>query len=164
MRAAIVTETQVSYRGYLFGHYDSRGGTMFIEATSKDQALRRYALASGFETDELCDQLLEELHDQDFLCAAIIESNDLIEPGTDLDGTMVGNFDPETEEGVTAWIVGRSGDPEQFVDSLPADGTPLRIWYGRRPVEHSFAPRWDDDAFGLLFEPAVLDHQNNRAR
>lgn len=128
---------------------------MFIEAASMGGALRRYALALGFEADEIRDELLREIHDEDFLCNATIEINDLIEPGTDLDGTMTGAFDPETQLGVTAWIVGRSGIPEQFIDSLPTDGTVLQIWYGSKPGEACFAPRWDDDAFGLLFEPAV---------
>ncbi|WP_029084441.1 hypothetical protein [Bradyrhizobium sp. th.b2] len=128
---------------------------MFVEATSKEQALRHYALELGVEPEEQSEQLLHELHDDDFLCEAVIESEDLIEVGADLDGAMTGSFDPDSNDGVTAWIVGRSGDPECLLDSLPTDGSPLRIWYGGRPAEPSFAPRWDDDAYGLLFYSTV---------
>jgi hypothetical protein len=150
-RSINVDETRFVYKGYLFGRYDSRGGTMFVEASSKGQALRQYAIAFGFETGELSDQLLQELHDDDFLCEAVIESYDIIEVGADLDGAMTGSFNPDSNEGVTAWIVGRSGNPEFLLDSLPTDRSLLRIWYGSKPAEVSFAPRWDDDAFGLLF-------------
>ena len=124
---------------------------MFVEATDVDQALRHYALAFGIGLEEQCEELLQALHGEDFLCEAMLETTDLIEVGTDLDGTMMDTFDPDTGEGVTAWIVGRSGDPDCLLDSLPSDGNALRIWYGVKPVEISFAPRWDDDAFGLLF-------------
>jgi hypothetical protein len=69
----------------------------------------------------------------------------------DLDGSMTGSFDPDSNEGITAWIVGRSGDPEFLLDSLPTDGSLLHIWYGSRPAQTCIAPRWDDDAYGLLF-------------
>ncbi|MCP1829100.1 hypothetical protein J2R76_005800 [Bradyrhizobium sp. USDA 4532] len=146
--------TRFVYRGFLFGHYDSRGGTMFVEAGTEDQALRHYALTLGCEPSELGEELLRELHDGDFLCEAMIESADLIEVGADLDGATTGSFDLETGEGVTAWIVGRNGNPEFWLDCLPTDGSPLRIWYGTKPAEISFAPRWDDDAYGLLFYSA----------
>jgi hypothetical protein len=149
-----VDETRFVYQGFLFGHYDSRGGTTFVEAASKEEALRHYALVFGFEPEEVSEQLLRELHDEDFLCDAVIESGDLIEVGADLDGSMTGSFDPDSNEGVTAWIVGRSGDPECWLDSLPKDDSPLKIWYGSKPAEPTFAPRWDDDAFGLLFDRA----------
>jgi hypothetical protein len=152
-----VDETRFVYKGYLFGHYDSRGGTVFIEAASKDQALRHYALELGFEPEEMSEPLLSELHDEDFLCEAVLESYDLIEVGTDLDGAVTGHFDPESNEGITAWIVGRGGDPEWWLDSLPTGGSLLHIWYGSKPAQTGFAPRWDDDAFGLLFYRATAD-------
>ena len=130
---------------------------MFVEAATKEQAVRHYALAFGFELEELNDELIQDLQEEDFLCEAVIESDDLIEIGADLDGTMTGSFDPDSNEGITAWIVGRSGDPECLLDALPTDGSPLRIWYGSKPTELAFAPRWDDDAFGLLFERATAD-------
>lgn len=124
---------------------------MFVEAATKEQALRHYALTLGCEPSELSEELLRELHDQDFLCEAVVQSEDLIEVGADLDGAMAGSFDPDSNDCVTAWIVGCNGNGDFLLDCLPTDGSLLRIWYGTKPVEISFAPRWDDDAFGLLF-------------
>jgi hypothetical protein len=157
------------YRGYLFLHADSRGGTTFVQASSLDAALKHYALAAGYEPgkplqfDEIpTGEFLANLRDEDYLGEVEIHSDELLDPARylDLDGRFTGEF---AKTGKTAWVqmhgaVANVEDddisPGEWANICQVSGTPPIIRYGARPGPDWVAPRWDDDAFGLLMDRA----------
>ena len=157
------------HEGFLFIHADSRGGSTFVEADDRRDALERYATAFGYDREQKrldwndegdidAEEWLKALEQEDFVAPAIIYSETPIANGQDLDGGMNGDakFDDDCNylSGKTAWVLGEGHDDE-FINFQP--GEVVRIHYGERPSEPHYLPRWDDDAFGLLFIPAGHD-------
>jgi hypothetical protein len=130
-----------TYRGFLYGHYDSRGGTTFVEADSRDTALRRYVIGFGYEDgkpfqfDVPTADWLRMIEDEDFLCEAMIESDEELIVGMDLDGEFTGDYDPETGAGRTAWVRKPADgvDTTGLVMGCIAPGVPVVIRYGAKP-------------------------------
>lgn len=127
---------------FLFGHYDSRGGTSAYEAPTVADAAYRYAVENYWVAPGTLDT-------DAFTLSDLIES-----------------LKSELRAGIrTAGI----GDPEQgvaLVGDLPDEPTDLELDGTRRvlpiggklrvlPVadDQPLEPRWDDDAYSFLFLP-----------
>ena len=158
---------QYSYRGYLYFHGDSRGGSVFVEGESQRDALVRYAEGFGYDRnaqrlawdddgDFDAEKWLSGLQQEDLVGPAIITSETPFERGQELDGTFNGDCecDENTSEylsGKTAWALGQ-GEDDNHAEPGP-DGV-VRVYYGERPGEPHYLPRFTDDAWGLIFVPA----------
>jgi hypothetical protein len=152
-----------TYRGFLYGHYDSRGGTTFVEADSRAAALRRYVIGFGYQDGDPTQfdiptaDWLRMIEDEDFLCEATIESDEELIVGIDLDGEFTGGYDPDTGVGRTAWVPKPADgvDTAGLVMGCITPGAPIVIRYGAKPGDDWIAPRFDDDAYGLLFDSVL---------
>jgi hypothetical protein len=171
------------HHGFLFAHHDSRGGTSFIEASDETTALAKYAEAFIWWDDADPDaaqhwsELLENLKDET-LGPAIIETDLELVDGQELDGSFSGTLQTDDNDvpipgGVTAYLNDPKIEGDGLIDVLDAqpDG-PVVIFYGPFPGAGFIAPRWDDDAYGLVFEttgpnpaaPGEREPQNDAER
>lgn len=153
--------------GFLFGHFDSRGGCTFVEAANEATALAKYSEAFKYWNDADPDaasnaaELLANLKDDDLLGPAIIETELEIVDGQELDGGFSGTLELDAPDdiprpgGITAYLDDIELGSDNLLDVLDhlPDG-PVRIFYGPFPGPGFVAPRWDDDAFGLIFTKA----------
>jgi hypothetical protein len=75
--------------GFLYGHYDSRGGAAFIEGTDKEQADAKYVEDFGldqiFDDPEELTTAKNQVLEDDFLGLATVESPKEIQEGEDID-------------------------------------------------------------------------------
>lgn len=123
---------------FVFGHYDSRGGTTGILADTKEEAFQRYLL------DVLCSEesdpdweVLKESALYDFLCEGTIEDAPAVPPeGIDLEetGTVLVNI-------------------PQFHERNRTETQGIRFLYVPVPLEVKpgwYHPSWDDDAYGFI--------------
>src|SRR5262245_19064040 len=150
------------YKGFVFGHYDSRGGANFIEAETEQQAREQYIAMSwgGLEglvkdANNWADEPnaatfwreIRDLHragdhaalvkaatEEDWIGPATIESLEPIANGADLE------YD---EEGKlwSNWNPGSMDDPPAIIEFRVADEQPDGF-------EQS---EFGEDAFGLIF-------------
>ena len=84
------------YEGFLYGHYDSRGGATFVEGTDRDKADKQYAeafICEGYE-GATPEQQAKEICEEDFLGFATVESPIEIHHGQDIDFQFV-EMEPE---------------------------------------------------------------------
>jgi hypothetical protein len=141
------------YHGFLFGHYDSRGGTTFIEAENESDACKQYAAVMAWDVDD--DEESEASATEELLGAAVIQTESAL-PGEpiDLDGGFTG------EHSGRLWVLGYESEGDDPDDpewgKLPSWSGELRIEYredGRRPEGKAMTVRWDDDAYSFLFCP-----------
>jgi len=133
--------------GFLYGHYDSRGGTIFIEAASQDEADKQYAVFFGVSDAEM----IESLTSKDFLGAA-----SLLAPSS-LNKQAFGGIelDFSGDSRVYAFCEIPDGKTDGEFHLEPSDK--VYLWHapdGKPPLKGPFChPRWDDDAFGFYFMP-----------
>lgn len=132
-----------SLHGYIFGHYDSRGGTFMIIADNYDTALQQYEKAFGMTPEELAIYGVESSGlDEDYLGEAELEGID--DPSI---------LDKDLDD------IGRvllQGEPEDVVcgfDNTTKPG-PVKLLF--EPKEHSaplpegyWHPNWNDDAYSF---------------
>jgi len=73
--------------GFLYGHYDSRGGATFVEAKTREEADPFYVEAFCYvpECGMTKEEWTKQLSDDDFLGTATIESPIEITHGMDID-------------------------------------------------------------------------------
>lgn len=143
---------------YIFGHYDSRGGTTAVVADDETTAKKTYAewMFPG-------DEFGKDAADEDYLGMATLEMP------TDLEAQIPAGAD--LEEWGTVAVEGRNpnddyyereGKPPGWKDDF-GPWPPQSLWggnfNGERLVlvpeggavpEGYSTPRWDDDAFGFL--------------
>lgn len=120
-------------KGFLYGHYDSRGGTVFVEANTREQADKKYvdAMFGGFVG--ACTPA-----EEDFICEGVLTTE--AEPGNMCD------LESDGEPRVFVGGPGASGDEEDYFDGSFAD-----LVEAAECPEGCYHPRWDDDAFSFLF-------------
>jgi hypothetical protein len=121
--------------GYLYGHYDSRGGATFIEAKSREEADPFYSEAFMCEGyDEVTpEQQAKEICDDDYLGPATIESDVEIAHGQDLE---------HDENALPLWVhTDESQDPVIAV---------YKLRYGGECPEGFQESELGEDAFGVV--------------
>jgi hypothetical protein len=138
----------IQTKGFLYGHYDSRGGTMFVVAPNRDAADKAYVKAAGWPED-----LLEEaktMIEEDFYGEALVFSQAALPEG-DLE---------EQHEGAVIcsgdriyWPPDPAIDGEEFMDN-EEKGTLFLEFVEKDAQPFAFKtgwhqPRWNDDAFGF---------------
>lgn len=131
--------------GFLYGHYDSRGGTTMVEAGDRETADRRYSQLFG-DVDTTAAQ-------EDFLGKAVLSSPECLTQEEELDSQdpamvflLTGGklYDPADEENEDQGFVLEQKEP-------------YCLWYapdGVPPDQPATHPRWDDDAFSFIFLPS----------
>ena len=138
---------KTNLNGFLFGHYDSRGGATFVVAQSKEEAFKKYASAFWMDEEEKKTEGLE-VAKEDFLGAATLESELEIEDGTDLEYNEQG---PDQEgDGIhlPLWVKFEAADP--FDAGLQgAPGTYHLVYGGECPEGHAES-ELGEDAFGVI--------------
>lgn len=132
-------------RGFLYGHYDSRGGTTMVVANTKEEADNYY----NFDDDSGClatnDFMtkVELFFPDDFDLHINMDLEDygrVICRGTEKDWPEWNNKEKETRD----FFMFGGEDTIQILEFVP---------YGEKPVllADGWAwPRWDDDAFGFI--------------
>jgi hypothetical protein len=127
------------YEGHLYGHYDSRGGTSFVVASSRKEADKRYIefFWPGDEFD------FTDAAEEDHLGYAVIESDQPLAHGSDID------------EGGDYRVFCQGAEEDEFVGKNSHE----LVRAIENPDGEEYAhPRWDDDAFSLIFiNPVVLE-------
>lgn len=117
-------------RVFVFGHYDSRGGTVAIQATDKESAFTTYALYV-----DAPDTYGQQMANEDYLGETELLGADDMEWGDDLDEI--------------GWVV----------PTLPFEGLPspsdisnnvLTYYHGEISADLVTRARWNDDAFGFI--------------
>ena len=152
------------YSGFIFGHYDSRGGTMMIIANDFADALKHYEELFGITTPQDKEDGLGEGLDGDFLGVATLEGiehpsafeHDLEDIGRVL---MLGKFKDDgcfdNENGPTRLLYQpSSSSAPQWPSEIPEG-----FWH----------PSWNDDAYGFCVSLtddarwAEIDAENDAA-
>jgi hypothetical protein len=126
------------YEGWLFGHYDSRGGASFYVGFTKETALAEYADTFG-DPGMDADTFRAQLEETDFLGPATLETKHTPKDGEDLEY--------RTDDQVL-WVRVQDETNPHFELRLSED----------RPEEDGFIPaELGEDAFGVLFitEPMI---------
>ncbi len=121
----------------MFGHYDSRGGTIAVAVSNKDTAIEYYADWTRFpDTDAAA---------ADYMGCAQIACVSHIHGGVDLEWGEGGRVIPDDG----AW-----NDGEHLCS---VDGKTLT--YRADPVGSAIdpGPRWDDDAFSFILLRAPME-------
>lgn len=141
---------------FLFGNYDSRGGTTGIAAPDRDSAFDEYAKATYL--DDLDENAQRRLLDADYLGPAIL-TGDLpggVE-GVDLEwGPVEGAIFCQSTPGSD----GRNGqDRARWTEP----DTPIELLYVASPQRDDdetpvpppgyWYPRWDDDEYAFVLVP-----------
>jgi len=129
------------YTGFVFGHYDSRGGTMMIIANDYADALKHYETLFGITPDESADG---DGLGGDFLGEATLAGiehqsafeHDLEDIGRVL---MLGKFKDD------GCFDGENG-PTRLLYQPSSSSAPQ--WPSEIPVGF-WQPRWNDDAYGF---------------
>ena len=128
--------------GFLFGHYDSRGGTTFVESNDQAKAKKKYADSFYFDEDQN-DEAMEIAND-DFLGPATIESEEEIGDGQDIEyGEVVDGNDA----GQLPLWVRVNGDGDDKHQGSP--GTYHLQFGGECPDGHEES-ELGEDAFGVI--------------
>jgi hypothetical protein len=165
--------------GYVYGHYDSRGGSSFVTATSREEADKRYAY--HFWTEEFIEQELakedwwegiSEYVKDDFMCEAVLHVPDDFDPAKwdtkDLENAELLSDDPiDWEKFRNTPGPGMVLAPGEFTKLEYADEDPPDFLNTdvQGPVDLEFVPtgsqpqvltkfchpRWDDDAYNFIF-------------
>lgn len=134
------------YTGFVFGHYDSRGGTMMIIAEDYADALKHYQELFGITPEELADCGADGSGlDEDFLGEATLEG--IEHPSA---------FEHDLENIGRVLMLGKFKDDGRF----DTEKGPVRLLYQPssssapqwRHVETEgfWHPRWHDDAYGFV--------------
>lgn len=158
------------YKGFIYGHYDSRGGTCFVVADTKDEADRRYlndfiaveagneaefsALKDFSDVDDINDIRLRVAFLSNYLGEAILYSPVELTERCDLE-----------DDKATVFVGGNAPPPGECWGVCPRSGEP--VWYsaismtslfyspdGIKRNDLSFRVRWGEDAFSFYFVPA----------
>lgn len=138
------------HRGFLYGHYDSRGGTTMIEAATREEADRRYLRdVFCFDESDIAD-FAAGVAEADYLGEATLSTPDVLDTPRELD---------DNDPALVFWLTGdklyEPGD-EDAEEFLPESPTVYRLWHspdGTPPPEPAIHPRWNDDAFSFHFQP-----------
>ena len=133
------------YTGFVFGHYDSRGGTMMIIADDYADALKHYEELFGITPEELADCGADGSGlDEDFLGEATLEGID-----------HPSEFEHDLEDIGRVLMMGKFKDDGRF----DTENGPMRLlfqpsssssptWPSEIP-EGFWQPSWNDDAYGF---------------
>lgn len=114
----------------VFGHYDSRGGTVAVVSNYRDRAIERYMEWASFpDTETAAD---------DYLGAAEIACVGSIADGVDLEWQMGGRVVP-LRHYYDGELMGTDIDGQQLIYRQPPIGS-----------ADDPGPRWDDDAFSFI--------------
>jgi len=168
-------------KGYVYGHYDSRGGSSFVTAASREEADKRYAY--HFWTEEFIEQELakedwwqgiSEYVKDDFLCETVLHVPDDFDPAKfDTKDLENAEFPDKlmNEDEWKAWqdvpAPGMMVAPGEFTkledidedesDFLNyVDGELMHLEFVPTGSQPQFLtkfchPRWDDDAYNFIF-------------
>jgi hypothetical protein len=71
-------------QGFLYGHYDSRGGASFYETATKEEADQIYKTSFVLDADE-AEEYGQQIADEDFLGTAAIESDTDVQDEEDIE-------------------------------------------------------------------------------
>lgn len=136
------------YEGFLYGHYDSRGGCSFIEADSKEKADAVYLQSFCLGEEELKAIMApymktygEEIIEEDFLGAATIESEDEIEDGTDME------YGEHGDRPIPLWVQFSPNNPE---NTNQGNTGSYRLRYGGECPAGFQESELGEDAFGVI--------------
>ena len=134
------------YHGFLYGIYDSRGGTIFAEGDTREEADARFLLMWDDGTGKVADEILERkdsILEEDFICAATLESPQKLENNKDLE-----------HRGALVFAQSPNGALDDGEGNFVEFNKPARLVYslsGENPdPAHLSHSRWDDDAFNFL--------------
>lgn len=137
-------------KGFLYGHFDSRGGSMFVVAPTREKADEMYAKQAGW-AHHLEREEWQGVVDQDFFREVVLNHVNPLEKGNfDLEGSDDGlviaagshshwpptHEEPENENGNNFWDA-----PQGELEYVEEGAKPVLFKDG---WTH---PRWDDDAF-----------------
>jgi hypothetical protein len=140
-----------SLNGFVYGHYDSRGGTVMVQARSRKEADRIYLekVWLAVEGDPSDPEFYDEIKgvcEEDFLYEATLYYDALPVAGSDL------------EEIGAVLVKGENTKPFDWNEQGPNEfGDPENhgleyVVRGQQPVKFKDGwshPRWDDDAYGF---------------
>jgi hypothetical protein len=134
--------------GYLYGHYDSRGGAMFIALPTREEADKLYAAGfmhnQVFDTPAEVEEADKQVIEDDFLGPATLECERRPEEGEDF-----GDFDPDDPTVMKLWARYRE-DGEWCTEWQGTPGESELILSVAQPpgfAESELA----EDAYGVLF-------------
>ena len=150
-----------TYEGFIFGHYDSRGGGTFIEDANELNARNRYIeMGNGLEYDKECaerwskdegaspmwaevhalrddeEALIRYLTEEDFISPAKLESYRPISEGEDLEWGEHG----EQQELANAFEDGLSWATDEIVETTANPFTEVLWWNEQDKVLRLCAP------------------------
>lgn len=159
----------LTVKGYVYGHYDSRGGTTFVRAENREEADRKYVKYYWGEEErpgvnpEEFTQWLKGVCDEDFMFHAALHVPDGYALDTEsidleVEGMVIhkGNKSlkdwPRTQDDLNRLHVKQDfcqieqtahGSNIVELEFVPEGNQPVRLtnWEW---------PRWDDDAFSFL--------------
>lgn len=142
-------------KGFLYGHYDSRGGTMFVIADNRDEADNAYAKQAGWG-EVLEKEEWKPIVDEDFIGEVTLHHAKPIEHSTDLEGgeNAAHEFGYVIVSGETTEWPPSTDDEDDGCNFF--DGGKDNLEYvapGDSPVFFADGyshPRWDDDAFSFF--------------
>jgi len=127
-------------QGFLFGHYDSRGGASFVVAETKAEAYKKYVSTFWLDEEEKATEGVK-IAEEDFLGAATLESEHEIEDGTDLE------YGEDGDRPIPLWVSYVPDNPEDTNHGAP--GVYKLRWGGECP-EGFRASELGEDAFGVI--------------
>ena len=149
-------------KGWLYGHYDSRGGATLVYAPNREEADRIYASVfmhhSGiFDTKEEADEADKQVCEEDFIAPAIVMSHRPLEHNEDLENSCPNPpaWEPhDPHEWAVLWCPKEEADPW---NSLPEGGDIHFIltneWArdDNPPVKGWVPSQFGEDAYGVIF-------------
>lgn len=132
---------------FVYGCYDSRGGTIAIEADSREEADRRYCA-------EFAEFGPTDIATNDFLGEAELIGADEAARGPEGAELCLYDEGSTSDEPVPMqWVIapGEGVDDAEHAEFQEDGVTELRLWHrSQGPVPDGwFRPRWDDDAFSF---------------
>lgn len=150
--------------GYVFGHYDSRGGTSFVLANTREEAETKYFnywwKDCGLEQEEWWEGITAFVT-EDFMGPARLAVPDDFDvdkmheqdlEGSDIKGRVLAPGSVTDIDNIEE----QPDDEADFVGDVFDETKPVQLEFlpdGAKPqvLKKFCSPRWDDDAYSFLF-------------
>lgn len=132
--------TTTTYQGFLYGHYDSRGGGTFIASDSREAADAAYCRTMGWDDPSLHDTEYKpsEWAEEDFIAQAVLESHRPLVDGEDLE---------QRDDGQSLWTDESEASSANIPETIRLRFTPTPD----KPEGEWYEGHYGEDACGVLF-------------